>query len=355
MYAKNLKLVVRLTLAVVFCMVMTSNLLAVSREDEVTKSVNRVKDSAVTITRLVPAVPGGRIGHPVGAGAIVDERHGMVLTCQHVVDGAVAFGVLLADGTELVALKVFEDAGSDLAVLQIRNPGKVKLQEVRVTSCNDLMLAERTFVIGAPRGNAHSVTFGRVSNLSRTARFPDGNVMKDLVQIDAAINPNSGGPAFNINGELIGTVNSMSAPGNAYFIKGDVADGLLCARMSCIARSKTVHGITGRVKIVKAEGDDRQQLVVEQASGPAREAGLEPQDVICEVAKFNVRNRFDLERLLWDAKAGEQVPITVLRDGKPVRLKLTMGKWDPAKEAAKAMGSFANPLFPFIPELMPEK
>jgi len=227
-----------------------------------------------------------------------------------------------------------------------------------MASCSDLLLAERVFVIGAPRGQVHTVTFGRLSNLSRDVEFGDGTVQKDLVQTDAAINPgNSGGAAFNVNGEYIGTVNSiiLDSVGLGFFIKSDVADKVLTEKMNIVVRNKTDHGITVSVKVVKKEGKDRQQLVVEKVTGPAEAAGLKQKDVIVKVGQLGTRSRFDLERSLWDSKAGDQVPVTVLRDGKKVELSLKVANWAPPKGVEQAVGSLGGLFSPFWMHLLPAK
>lgn len=301
---------------------------------------------------------GSGMGDVIGGGTIIDQKNGYVLTNSHVVDGEAVVGVVLSDGSELVGYIVFQDKAADLAVLQVKPGKKMKLKEVRMASSCDLILGERTIVIGSPRGLGHSVTFGRVSSLSRELKLSAKKVLKDAVQTDAAINPgNSGGPVFNVNGGYIGTVVGYrpNSTGLGFFIKSDTVDKVLSEKMSTVVRSKAVHGIAGSVKLLKKEGKDRQQFVVEKVTGPAAAAGVKPGDVIVKICDRDVRSKFDLERSMWDCKVGDEVTVTVMRDGKKTELTFKMAQWEMPKEAAKAVGSLGSSLSPLIMRLLPDK
>jgi S1-C subfamily serine protease len=355
MYLSNKLFVSRTFVALIALVALSSALSAAEREDEVTRAVAKAKDSAVAIVQLTANEDGSGVGNIIGGGAIIDRR-GYILTNAHVVGDESAVGILLTDGTELVGYTVFTDKANDLAVLHVRRPGLLKLKEAVMASSSDLMLGERTIVIGSPRGKEHSVSFGRISSLSRRLDFAGGKVLEDTVQTDAAINPgNSGGPVFNINGEFIGTVvaRTNNSTGLGYFIKSDTVDKVLSEKLGTASLNKTVHGITGTVKLLKKEGKDRQQLVVETVSGPAEAAGLKPKDVLLKVGEQNVRSRFDLERSLWQFKADDEVNLTVLREGKQHELKLKIAKWKLPKEVSKAVGSLSGGFIPFFMDVVP--
>jgi len=339
--------------AVVVLAIVTATLLGRPRTDAVTDVVAKVKDSAVSI-KSVSRIEGSSTR---GSGAIIDGR-GFVLTNEHVVRGEDFLAVALNDGTELAAYPVFADAANDLAVLQIK-AGSRKLNEVRFAPSSDLILGERVIVIGAPRALDHSVTSGRISALKRRLEFtaPE-HVLENLIQTETPINPgNSGSPVFNINAEYIGTVVARinNSDGLGFFIPSDTVDRVLSDKMSAAVRARIVHGISASVKILKADGNGRLLVVVDKVTGPADAADLKPGDAVLKVENQELRSCFDLERSFWDRKPGDQVRLTILRDGEKKSLTIKLAEFTVPNEISRALGGLMSTWWSLFNQFAPEK
>jgi serine protease Do len=261
----------------------------------------------------------------VGSGVLVDER-GYLVTNRHVVTEATKIRVRLADGTVLPAEVVKEDESCDLAILRVRT--EKKLQALPLGPGSDLLVGETVVAVGHPFGYTDTVSTGIVSALGREITLPTGAVLRNLIQTNASINPgNSGGPLLNINGELIGINVALrsGAQGIAFAINADMVKEALCRHLSTREVAGVDYGLTCGEAVVP-EGPRRQRVVVDAIGRQslAAAAGLERGDEIVRVAERPVCNRFDVERALWDRKPGEQVPVTVVRQGQEKRLLLTL-------------------------------
>ena len=141
-----------------------------------------------------------------GSGVVVSED-GMILTNHHVIANAENIQVTLADGRFLKADLVGENRGEDLAVIRV-NAGDRKLKAIDLSNSKPLTVGQKVLAIGNPFGLGQTLTTGIVSMVGRDIR-DEGRIMRDLIQIDAAVNPgNSGGALVNSSGELVG-VNTM--------------------------------------------------------------------------------------------------------------------------------------------------
>jgi serine protease Do len=295
-----------------------------SRRTPIVEAVQKTRDSIVA----VKAEKKGSWGRKEtgGTGVIVDER-GYVVTNSHVVASADRILVSLADGSEVAATIVTEDARHDLAILHLSTTRK--LQALGFGTSSDLMVGETVIAIGHPFGYANTVSTGIVSGLGREITMPGGEVMRDLIQTNASINPgNSGGPLLNINGELIGINVAVreGAQGIAFALSADMVQQTLSKHLSSAKVAGVSHGISVSERTVEEVGPGRQQVVVQDATGAAASAGLRRGDAIIRVADRAVFNRLDVERAVWDCKAGEHVAVKVLRDGKVMSVNLTLEK-----------------------------
>jgi serine protease Do len=273
-----------------------------------------------------------------GTGVIVDER-GFVVTNHHVVASADGILVRLADGSELAASLVADDPGHDLAVLRLSTTRK--LQALPFGTCSDLMAGETVIAVGHPFGYTNSVSTGIISATGREVTMPSGEVLRDLVQTTAAINPgNSGGPLLNINGELIGINVAVreGAQGIAFALNADMVQQVLSTHLSSAKVAGVSHGLSLEERTLREDGPQRQEVLVRAAAGAAAAAGLQPGDAVLRVGERAVANRLDVERAVWDCKAGEKVAVKVLRDGKEVAVTLTLERagGEPQRVAAKA-------------------
>jgi serine protease Do len=286
----------------------------VERKNAIVAAVAKTKDSIVTI-KTVKASGAKEV---VGTGVIVDER-GLIITNKHVVgSGKTTIIVCLAGGAELRGEVVAAEPRLDLAVVYIK-AGK-KLPELRLAATADLMVGEDVIAIGHPFGYVNTVSRGIVSALGREITLPSGDVLAGLIQTDASINPgNSGGPLLNINGELIGINVALrdGAQGIAFAINAGTVEQFLRKNYSSTKVSGVSHGL--KTEVVIAETGDRQRLQVLEGTG-----GLKAGDQIVTVANKTVGNGFDLERAFWGKKAGEQVEVKVVRQGREMQATLTL-------------------------------
>lgn len=296
-----------------------------NRETPIVRAVKKTRQGIITIKVKKQGSWSGK--DIVGTGVIVDER-GYAITNCHVVSGAGTLSVSLCDGTRVAAEVYTEIPGHDLAILKLAS-GR-KYHALHFAPGSDLMVGETVIAVGHPFGYTNTVSTGIISALDREITMPAGATLTHLIQTNASINPgNSGGPLLNINGELIGINVAIrdGAQGIAFALNSDTVQDVLSRKLSASRLAHLRHGLV--CKAVVEEGpQSRQKVVVDQVSvaSPAARAGLRPGDVIVRVAHREVSNRFDLERALWGCKAGDQIETAVVRDGKEVRVGLTLSR-----------------------------
>jgi serine protease Do len=303
-----------------------------SRRTPIVEAVQKTRASIVSV-KVEKKGSWGRkeIG---GTGVIVDER-GYVVTNRHVIASADRVTVHLNDGSELAATILVEDARHDLAVLRVTTAKK--LQALPFGTSSDLMVGETVIAIGHPFGYTNTVSTGIVSALEREVTMPTGDVLRDLIQTSAAINPgNSGGPLLNINGELIGINVAIrdGAQNIAFALSADQVKQALSKHLSSAKIAGVSHGLSVSEKTLGEEGAQRQQVVVQAAAGAAEEAGLKRGDAVVRIGDRAVSNRLDVERAVWDCKAGEKVTVKVVRDGKEVSVALRLDRAPEGEQVA---------------------
>ena len=273
-----------------------------------------------------------------GSGFII-QSNGVVVTNQHVIDGASSIQVILHDGTTYNATLLGEDKTTDLAVL------KIQADNLPCLSWGDsaaLKVGEAVAAIGNPLGElANTLTDGIISALNRTINI-DGTP-RNMLQTNAAISPgNSGGPLLNMKCEVI-AVNSAKQTGNG-------VEGLGFAIPSSIARTVVEelidHGyVSGRPKIgISVETVTRQTAAytrlplgvyvtrVENGSA-AQKAGLQPGDVIVKINDAAIASADDLLNVRTQYKAGDTVSVTLVRDGQETVVSLTFDEEKPTTSA----------------------
>jgi serine protease Do len=296
-----------------------------SRRNPFVEAVEKTRPSIVT----VKVEKRGNWGTTeiIGTGVIVDER-GYLITNSHVVNNGESFVIVLSDGSELKATLHTEDANHDLAILQVKTTKKLK--PLPFGPASDLMVGETVFAIGHPFGYRNTVSTGIVSALGREIGMPSGATLKELIQTNTPINPgNSGGPLMNINGELIGINVALreGAQGIAFALNADMVQKVLAEHLSAAKVAKVKHGLVCKERVVAEEGDNRQQVVIEDVleKTPAAAAGLKRGDIIKMIGERRVSNRFDVERALWDHKSGEKIDAVVIRGEDETHVSLTLG------------------------------
>jgi serine protease Do len=303
--------------------------------------------------RLVPAVvgievrQGGRVGVPgaapgdrgpaIGTGFII-RKDGYILTNNHVIDRADEIRVRLADERRLAARVVGADALTDVALLKVESPAPLPVAPLG--DSDRLRPGEFVVAIGNPFGLEHSVTLGIVSAKGRRGqdiRLREGQPQGffDFIQTDAAINRgNSGGPLFNLRGEVVGINTAMlgsaqaQAPGIGFSIPINMAKLMLplLKEHGRVPRSWigiNIQALTPTLaqgfKAPTVEGALVNRVI---PTSPAARAGLEAGDVIVEFDGRKVRRADDLRWLASIAGAGRKVGLTALRLGKPVKVAL---------------------------------
>jgi serine protease Do len=313
-----------------------------SRKTPIVEAIEKTRSSVVSVS-----VPRTGRKDAVGTGVIVDEN-GVIVTNGHVVGGAKAVNVRLADGKELPARVLGTDPQVDLAVLRV-DAGAV-LPALTLAPAGDIMVGERVIAVGHPFGYVNTVSTGIVSALNREITMPTGAVLTGLIQTDASINPgNSGGPLLNINGELIGINVALrdGANGIAFAINADTVKLMLSRYLSARRMGGIYHGLSCSEKILGETGP-RQRVVIAAVdeNAPAAGAGLQRGDEILTVANRTVANRFDVERALWDKRPGEKVALQVVRRGEQMTIMLVLLPASELGQAAASGESLGRPAAP---------
>jgi serine protease Do len=287
---------------------------------------------------------GGPPARGEGSGFIV-SADGVILTNAHVVDGAERVTVKLTDRREFEARVLGADARSDVAVLKIEATG---LPAVRIGHPAALEVGEWVMAIGAPFGFENSVTAGIVSAKGRT--LPDDGYVP-FIQSDVAVNPgNSGGPLFNLRGEVVG-INSQiysrsgGYQGVSFAIPIDVAMdvGRQLQADGRVTRGRLGVGIQDLDQaLAKSFGLDRPRgaLVASvEAGGPAAEAGVQEGDVILAFDGRPVESSGALPSTVAAVKPGRKVELEVWRDRAARKLRVELG----GAEAAEAVADNGTP------------
>jgi serine protease Do len=271
----------------------------------------------------------------LGTGVIIDAA-GTIVTNDHVIRGASAIHVVLADGRSLEAEVLGSDAPNDLAVLKVS--AKEPLPTAKLGTSSDLMIGETVIAIGSPFGLSKTVTAGVVSATGRTFRAEDGTVYNDFVQTDAAINPgNSGGPLLNVDGEIIGinTAIFASAQGIGFAIPADkvrrIVDEL--TRFGKVRPAWVGIDAADLVpQLAMQLGWDRSYgaLVASVEPGsPAEQAGVRRGDVVAELGGSRINDAEDFETRVRGYPARSAFPLVLFRDGGLRTLQVTPVEFPP--------------------------
>jgi serine protease Do len=270
-----------------------------------------------------------------GSGVII-RSDGYIVTNDHVVDGATDVEVTFYDGTKAKG-EVLRAPSADIAVIKV---DRKNLPAAVLGDSSAVKPGQIAFAIGSPFGLENTLTMGVISAVGRREVIPGAGRVRaypDLIQTDAAINSgNSGGPLVNARGEVIGINTAIVAGG---FTGGNVGIGFAIP----INRVKTVvqqllekgsyrRGYLGvALSDIPADMKDELQATqgilirsVEQGT-PAEKAGIEAGDVVVEVDGAPVRNESHFREMIADKGPNATVSLKILRDGKPMTVKATLG------------------------------
>jgi S1-C subfamily serine protease len=314
-----------------------------------------------------PSLP--QFAQALGSGFVWDSQ-GHIVTNNHVVEDASKIEVTFADGKVLEAKLVGTDPDSDLAVIQVDRPAN-ELAPLQLANSDDVRVGQMAIAIGNPYGLEGTMTVGIISAIGRT--MPAGESLgtrasysiPDIIQTDAPINPgNSGGVLVDDQGQVTGVTFAIESASGSNAGIGFVIPASVVQRVvpALIDEGKYEHpylGISGTslvpdlAKAMDLDADQRGVLVSEVVSGgPADQAGVLGSsdqatidgsqvnvggDVIIAIADQPIQTMDELiSYLASDTKVGQQVPLTVLRDGEQINLNVTL-QARPLAAAASAL------------------
>jgi len=277
----------------------------------------------------------------LGSGFVIDSA-GIVVTNNHVIADADEITVIFNDGRKLKAELIGKDPKVDLAVLRVK-PDK-PLVAVKFGNSDDEKIGDWVMAIGNPFGLGGSVSAGIIS--ARNRDISDQSYGQYL-QTDAAINKgNSGGPLFNMEGEVIGINTAILSPsggsiGIGFAIPSSLAQPIVD---QLIAFGETRRGWLG-VRIQNVDDTIAESLGLGEArgalvagvddKGPSKAAGLEPGDVIVTFDGKPIKESRDLPRLVGQTAVGKAVDVIIMRKGKEKTIRVTLGRLEEGEKLAK--------------------
>ncbi len=278
----------------------------------------------------------------LGSGFVIDAN-GLVVTNNHVIADAEEITVVFNDGSRLKAEVVGRDTKTDIALLQIKPDAPLKA--VKFGDSDKLRLGEWVIAIGNPFSLGGSVSAGIVSARNRDI---NSGPYDNYIQTDAAINRgNSGGPLFNLNGEVIGVNTAIISPsggsiGIGFAVPSKVAMGVI----DQLREFKEVRRGWLGVRIQQVTDDIAESLGLKQArgaliagvddKGPAKPAGIEAGDIVIRFDGRDIKEMRDLPRIVADTAVGKDVEIVIVRKGKEEKKTVKLGRLDDSEKAKPA-------------------
>ncbi len=297
--------------------------------------------------------PGGKSGgdggdeesrkvQSLGSGFVIDAEKGFIVTNNHVIADADEIVINFNDGTKEKAQLVGKDTKTDIAVLKV-DPGKHKLKAVTFGNSEKARIGDWVLAIGNPFGLGGTVTAGIISARKRDI---NSGPYDDFIQTDAAINRgNSGGPLFNMDGQVIGINTAIISPsggsiGLGFAIPAEMAVGVIDQLKT---DGEVKRGWLG-VRIQPVTDDVAQSLGLKESKG-ALIAGLidnsgvdnkalKAGDVVIRFDGKDVSTARDLPRLVAESPVGKDVDVTVIRDGAEQTVKVRLGQLAEEDKAA---------------------
>ncbi|CFX31741.1 putative periplasmic serine endoprotease DegP-like [Candidatus Filomicrobium marinum] len=286
-----------------------------------------------------------------GSGFVISED-GYVVTNNHVIDDASEIQVQFDQDRKFEAELVGTDPRTDLALLKIKNPDNIKFHFVKFAN-KPSRVGDWVLAVGNPFGLGGTVTAGILSAQGRDI----GSGPYDYLQIDAAVNRgNSGGPTFNLNGDVVGVNTAIYSPSGGNV---GIAFAVPAATATDVIAQLKNNGTVSRgwlgVKIQNIDEDTAASLGLKEPkgalvsevtpNGPAQDAGLETQDAILTVDGSEISDSRDLARKIAAYSPNTKVDVGVWRDGKEKTIKVDLGRFPTSKDelAALNQGQPAEP------------
>lgn len=293
--------------------------------DAYSRSVSGIVDrlSPTVVHVQVRGARQGRVAQGSGSGVIISPD-GLLLTNNHVVEGADEIELSGADGRRYGARILGRDPDTDLAVL--RASTAERLPSAELANSKLVKPGQVAIAIGNPLGFEQTVTAGIVSAVGRSLRAQNGRTISDVIQTDASLNPgNSGGPLLGTHGQVIGinTAMIMGAHGICFAVASNTARTILSQILRHGRVRRAVIGIVGHQTPVPRAVADRARLgnssgvrVIDVQSGsPAEQAGIRRGDIVVGLGGEPVTGVDDIARLLDDTRIGVGTVVGLLRGG----------------------------------------
>ena len=280
----------------------------------------------------------------LGSGVIISPE-GYIVTNHHVIANADEVNVKLSDNTELPAKIIGSDQRTDLALLKVNS--KTPLPFAKFGDSAKARVGDYVIAIGNPFGLGGTVTTGIVSSKGRDISTDAMGIVDDFIQTDAAINSgNSGGPMFNIAGEVIGINTAIFSPsgsniGIGFAIPSSTASKVIEQLKSHGKISRGMLGvkiqdITPEIADAIDTPESQGVLVIEvDKDGAGDKAGIKPRDVILKVGDVEVKNARKLQIAIAETPVNTNVSITVMRDGKTKELKCNITERTKDRKSSK--------------------
>ena len=293
--------------------------------------------------------PQQRRSNSLGSGFVIDAS-GIVITNNHVIGEANDITVNFSDGTKLKAEIVGKDAKTDLAVLRVK-PDK-PLKAVKFGKSTEARVGDWVMAIGNPFGFGGSVSVGIVSAHNRQI---GSGPYDNFIQTDAAINKgNSGGPLFNMDGEVIGINTAIVSPtGGSIGIGFAVPSATALPVIDQLRQfGETRRGWLGvRIQEVDQDvadnlnlGRPRGALIAGvEEKGPAKAGGIETGDVIVKFDGKDIRASRDLPRMVAETPVGKDVLVDLVRKGKEMQISMKLGRLEDGEKQASAAPAPGRP------------
>jgi serine protease Do len=294
---------------------------------------------------MVPEGEGGNEAQrqqALGSGFVI-SADGFIVTNNHVIEGADEIEIEFFDKTRLKATLVGRDPKTDIALLKVESDAELPF--VSFGDSDTMRVGDWVMAMGNPLGQGFSVSAGIVSARGREL----SGSYDDFLQTDAAINKgNSGGPLFNMDGEVVGVNTAILSPtGGSIGIGFSMASNVVTKVVAQLKEfGETRRGWLGvRIQDVTPDVAEAMNLSVAQGAlitdvpdGPAKDAGLLAGDVITTFNGKTIADVRDLTRTVADSPIGEAVPVVVLREGSEMTIDVTLGRRETAEGEAVAEG-----------------
>lgn len=275
---------------------------------------------------------GGEKVNSLGSGFVIDPA-GYVVTNNHVIEGADAIEVIFPNGSKLKATLVGTDTKTDLSVLKVEP--KTPLKAVKFGDSRSMRIGDWVMAVGNPFGLGGSLTVGVISARGRNI---NAGPYDNFIQTDAAINKgNSGGPLFNMKGEVIGINTAIISPsggsiGIGFAVPTELAQNIV---QQLIEFGETRRGWLG-VRVQPVTDDVAASLGMESAKGalisgvakggPVENGPIQAGDVVLKFDGKDIHEMRDLLRIVAESPVGKEVDVVILRDGRQETVKVKLGQ-----------------------------